>query len=70
MLAYGMTAEEVAIVLSIKADIVNDIASLNKELTAKYAKRLKGRRQRKKSQMKQPDHRKVQEIIKKCAAGK
>jgi len=47
LLANGMPADEIAIVLCVKADIVKDIASHNRELITKYVGQLKGRRYRK-----------------------
>jgi len=49
LLASGMPAKEIAMILCVKAEIIDDARRGQKELIAKYAKQLKGRRQRAKS---------------------
>ena len=51
--ANGMPANEIMMILCVKAEIVDEAAKYQKELIAKYAKQLKGRRQRAKN--KQPN---------------
>jgi len=46
LLASGMTADEIVMVLKIKSDVVDDAVRYEKELITKYAKQLKVRRQR------------------------
>jgi DNA-binding CsgD family transcriptional regulator len=46
LLADGMPADEIAMILCIKADIVANAQKHKNEIIAKYAKQLKGRRQR------------------------
>ena len=49
LLASGMPADEIVMTLCVKAEVVDDAAKYQKELIAKYAKQLKGRRQRAKA---------------------
>ena len=51
LLASGMLAEEIVMVLCVKAEVVDDAAKYQKELIAKYAKQLKSRRQRAKKKL-------------------
>jgi hypothetical protein len=46
LLASGMSADEVAMVLCVKAETAVDAAANNRQLIAKYSEQLKGRRQR------------------------
>lgn len=49
LLASGMPVEEITTILCIKAEVVVDAEKYNNDLIAKYAKQLKGRRQRAKA---------------------
>jgi hypothetical protein len=49
LLASGMPANEIVMILCVKAQIVDEAAKYQKELIAQYAKQLKGRRQRAKN---------------------
>ena len=55
MLASGMTADEIVMILHVKAVVVNEQTKYNQELIAKYAKQLKGRRQRAKKKQDDAD---------------
>jgi hypothetical protein len=46
LLASGMPSDEIAIILCVKAENVDDSVKYGKDNIAKYAKQLKGRRQR------------------------
>ena len=48
LLASGMPEDEIAVILCVKADVISDAAKYNSAKIAKYAKQLKGRRQRRK----------------------
>jgi hypothetical protein len=46
LLASGMPASEITMILCVKAEVIDEAARYQKELISKYAKQLKGRRQR------------------------
>jgi hypothetical protein len=46
LLASGMPADEMVMLLCVKAEVVDDAAKYEKEIIAKYSKQLNGRRQR------------------------
>jgi hypothetical protein len=48
LLASGMTAEEIVMLLYIKVEVVDAAVKIHRELIEKYAQQLKGRRQRSK----------------------
>jgi len=51
LFASGMTTAEIIMILNVKSDVVDDAAKYQKELIAKYAKQLRGRRQRAKAKL-------------------
>ena len=51
LLAAGMTAEEIVMILCVKAEVVDEQAKYQKDVISKYAKQLKGRRQRAKKKV-------------------
>ena len=55
LLASGMPVAEIIMILNIKTETVDDATKYQKELIAKYAKQLKGRRQRAKNKQGRTD---------------
>ena len=56
LLASGMPADEIVMILGVKAEVVDDVVKYRKEPIAKYAKQLKGRRQRAKKKREEADN--------------
>ena len=51
LLASGMPADEIVMILCVNAEVVDDSVKYQKELITKYTKQLKGRRQRAKNKL-------------------
>jgi hypothetical protein len=71
LLASGMSAEEISVILCVKTELVTDIASRSRELVATYKKQLKGRRYRMKRLQDKPDsYPIIHELVNEGAADK
>jgi len=55
LLADDMPADEIMIVLDVKAEVVDDAVKYQQETITQYAKQLKGRRQRAKNKQQKAD---------------